>query len=523
MSKASIQKVKQKNKVTIEVDDWQIKEIKLVHKEVTGNDWAVIRIAFLSSTLIELIKQRSQKVNGRNAYTIQLNDKNLRYVVVDNTLERFKLKNVAKNRKMTDLTSVFVGFRTREQSKFIKNKFIEAGSEARYSLTYMYLERYNQQTSYQTSQNHQQITATAMSLPPFPRFQSYNAPVTPSNSINALGSGYMDLRSQLDESRLAMQRNNIVRGLANQSMIIPELLLRQIKEIKLVHKEVTGNDWAVIRIAFSSSTLIELIKQRSQKVNGRNAYTIQLNDKNLRYVVVDNTLERFKLKNVAKNRKMTDLTSVFVGFRTREQSKFIKNKFIEAGSEARYSLTYMYLERYNQQTSYQTSQNHQQITATAMSLPPFPRFQSYNAPVTPSNSINALGSGYMDLRSQLDESRLAMQRNNIVRGLANQSMIIPELLLRQIKEIKLVHKEVTGNDWAVIRIAFSSSTLIELIKQRSQKVNGRNAYTIQLNDKNLRYVVVDNTLERFKLKNVAKNRKMTDLVLMGSYDKDFRG
>ncbi|KAL7026504.1 hypothetical protein ACKWTF_005049 [Chironomus riparius] len=105
----------------------------------------------------------------------------------------------------------------------------------------MYLERYNQQTSYQTSQNHQQITATAMSIPPFPRFQSYNAPVTPSNSINALGSGYIDLRSQLDESRLAMQRNNIVRGLANQSMIIPGSAIAEYFNIKISFVPNSGN------------------------------------------------------------------------------------------------------------------------------------------------------------------------------------------------------------------------------------------------------------------------------------------
>ncbi|CAG9799962.1 unnamed protein product [Chironomus riparius] len=83
--------------------------------------------------------------------------------------------------------------------------------------------------------------ATAMSIPPFPRFQSYNAPVTPSNSINALGSGYMDLRSQLDESRLAMQRNNIVRGLANQSMIIPGSAIAEYFNIKISFVPNSGN------------------------------------------------------------------------------------------------------------------------------------------------------------------------------------------------------------------------------------------------------------------------------------------
>jgi len=43
----------------------------------------------------------------------------------------------------------------------------------------------------------------------------------------------MDLRQQLEDNRVVMQRNNIVRGLANQSLTIPGSAIAEMFDIKI--------------------------------------------------------------------------------------------------------------------------------------------------------------------------------------------------------------------------------------------------------------------------------------------------
>lgn len=261
---------------------------------------------------------------------------------------------------------------------------------------------------------------------------------------------------------------DLIANISNKLQLTDE----QIKNIKLIHQE-DVDGVPVFRIAFSSSRLIDEIKQKAVKGSGRNAYKIQLEGQNLKFIIVDNIRERFKLRNIAKDRRMANLvlmikneidgdiydvvsklaeykvpikyisytkTSTFVGFASKGQAKFVKNKMTDEGSDVRYSLTFMYLEKYTFQDN--TANLNPTITTPAavpFHQPPLVRFPSFNCnyrPIT-SNSTNPVPNSYIDLRQQLEDNRLLMNRNNIVNGLSNQSMVIPGSAIAEMFDIKI--------------------------------------------------------------------------------------
>jgi hypothetical protein len=259
----------------MQFSDDQIRAIKLIHKEDAVGS-AVFRMAFVTPDMIEFFKQKSVKAMGRNAYSIQLDSQQLKFIILDNRRERFKLRNVAKDNSMRDLvimikndihgdiydmvskidelnvpvkyishstTATFVGFASKGQARCVKNKLLDDGLTVRFSLTFIYLEKYALPDAPSNNNNHINPASVPLIQPPLVRFPSFN--INPTNSAavinnpNAsnnnpmLNNNYMDLRQQLDDSRMAIQRNNIMRGLANQTLTIPGSLVAEMFDLQI--------------------------------------------------------------------------------------------------------------------------------------------------------------------------------------------------------------------------------------------------------------------------------------------------